>query len=131
MTGPVSGLLNSDVPGRTDRLPIVVAPDSYVIPADVVSGYGQGNTAGGAKILDQVFGGHVAAVRKAKGGAVTRSGNVPIVAAGGEYIVPPDVVRSVGGGDARRGHQHLDKMVRERRKAVARHTMRLPPPKND
>lgn len=125
------GLLTSDVPGRTDQLPITVAPNSYVVPADVVSGYGQGNTTAGAKMLNDIFAGHIGLVRKKAGGAVLPSGLVPIIAAGGEYVIHPKVVEVIGGGDADRGHRILDKMVRERRKAVAKHLMHLPGPKRD
>lgn len=125
------GLLTSDVPGRTDRLPITVAPHSYIVPADVVSGFGQGNTQAGANMLNQIFSGHVGAARKAAGGAVLQNGMVPIIAAGGEYVIHPKVVESVGGGDADRGHEILDKMVRARRKLVAQQLMSLPGPKRD
>src|SRR5581483_4165756 len=38
------GLIESDSAGRTDRVPLAVGTDAHVIPADVVSGLGQGNT---------------------------------------------------------------------------------------
>ena len=38
------GPLRAKVPGRTDRMNIHVYGGSYVIPADVVSGLGEGNT---------------------------------------------------------------------------------------
>jgi hypothetical protein len=49
------GLINSATAGRTDRIPVSVAADSYVIPADVVSGLGEGNTLAGAKVLDHIL----------------------------------------------------------------------------
>lgn len=49
------GLLHSHVAGRTDHLPITVKPDSYVLPADIVSGLGEGNTLAGAKKIDAMF----------------------------------------------------------------------------
>ena len=49
------GLIESDVAGRTDRVPHAVAADSFVMPADVVSSIGQGNTLAGAKILDAIM----------------------------------------------------------------------------
>ena len=49
------GLIESDAAGRTDRVPHAVAADSFVMPADVVSGIGQGNTLAGAKILDAIL----------------------------------------------------------------------------
>lgn len=127
---PVVGLLRSKVAGRTDRLPIEVLEDSYVIPADVVSGWGQGNTEAGAKILDQMFGSHHDQGHKmADGGYVPRK--ISIVAAGGEYIVHPSAIRSFGGGDMQKGHKILDKMVKSKRMATAKHMQKLPGPRND
>ena len=37
---------------------------------------------------------------------------VPIVAAGGEYVLHPDQVRDVGGGDLDTGHAVLDEFVK-------------------
>ena len=125
----VVGLLKSPVAGRTDRLPIHVLEDSYVIPADVVSGWGQGNTDAGAKLLDNMFMNHIQ-THMAKGGAATRR-QIPIVAAGGEYIVHPSAVSAIGGGDIRKGHVILDKMVRSKRSRTARHMQRLPGPRRD
>jgi hypothetical protein len=48
---PHGGFLNSGIAGRTDRLPIAVAADSFVVPADVMAGLGQGNNLAGAHIL--------------------------------------------------------------------------------
>lgn len=129
--GPVVGLIRSYVPGRTDRLPIVVNEDSYVVPADVVSGWGQGNTDAGGQILDKILGPHQQRGQhlSAGGSAVLRP--VPIVAAGGEYVVHPHVVRSLGGGDVVRGHKVLDKMVRTKRLATARAMQKLPGPRQN
>lgn len=46
------GLFGGSGAGRTDQLPRAVAADSFVMPADVVAGLGQGNNLAGAKILD-------------------------------------------------------------------------------
>src|SRR5262249_42417841 len=50
-----SGMIHSDVPGRTDRLPMTVPKNSYIIPADIPSGLGQGNSMAGAKLLSQIL----------------------------------------------------------------------------
>ncbi len=50
------GVIASEVPGRTDHIPTSVAADSYVIPADVVSGLGEGNTLAGARIIQEWMG---------------------------------------------------------------------------
>ena len=56
---------------------------------------------------------------------------IPIVAAGGEYIVSPDVVVSIGDGDAEKGHRILDRMVRDTRASTAKRLTKLPGPKRD
>jgi len=121
------GLLNTAVPGRTDRLPIAVPSNSYVVPADVVSGLGQGNTASGAVLLSQMFG--TPAEARASGGGVEAAQPVDIIAAGGEFVIPPEVVARIGGGDMTKGHDLLDKFVLKVRKQVAERMLRLPGPK--
>lgn len=133
------GGLASPVPGRTDKLPLDVPAGSYVLPSDVVSGLGEGNTAAGVKTLDLMFKrgpygtkapslGRARAV-KPKGLAAPRmlsagaaksgkrrfadGGAVPIIAAGGEYLVPPDQVAAIGGGDIDQGHAVLDAFVNQ------------------
>lgn len=49
------GLLSSPVAGRTDQLAISPAAGSYVVPADVVSGLGEGNTLAGANIMQRIL----------------------------------------------------------------------------
>lgn len=105
---PHVGPIHSDVAGRTDHLALDVPAGSYVVAADVVSGLGQGNTAAGLKILSQRF--------PAKG---ISSKTTPIMAAGGEYVIPPEEVAKLGDGDMERGHAILDRwMVNERKKIV-------------
>jgi hypothetical protein len=122
--GPHVGALNSHVAGRTDHLPIDVKAESFVIPADVVSGLGEGNTSNGMRVLDQMF-------QPAAGSqAVERKdgGRVPIMAAGGEYVVPPEVVSQIGGGDMKRGHQILEHFVKSVRKDTIKTLQKLPRP---
>ncbi len=52
---PVIGAINTATPGRTDDHPTHVPPGSYVMPADIVSSIGQGNTAAGQQILARIF----------------------------------------------------------------------------
>lgn len=51
------GPIHAAVGGRTDHLPMTVESGSYVIPADVVSAGGEGNTLAGFKVLRRTFGG--------------------------------------------------------------------------
>lgn len=48
-------LVQSATPGRTDRIPMRARAGSFVLPADVVSGLGQGNTLAGAKMWGQAI----------------------------------------------------------------------------
>jgi hypothetical protein len=52
---PGAHLIHSPVPGRVDRIPMRARPGSFVLPADVVSGLGQGNTYAGAKMWGQAL----------------------------------------------------------------------------
>lgn len=131
------GVIQSEIPGRTDHIPTSVAADSYVIPADVVSGLGEGNTQGGSRIIQEwmstgphgiplqrsggardtiprppaapQFGGTSRTTYSpgfARGGDVIsrpreplktaeigdKPGQVPVIVAGGEYIVDPRTI---------------------------------------
>jgi hypothetical protein len=67
---------------------------------------------------------------KARGGKTSNNDDhVPIVAAGGEYIVHPDVVRDIGHGSMKAGHSVLDKFVLKVRKHHIDTLKKLPPPK--
>lgn len=121
-----SGLIKSVVPGRTDKHPMRVASGSYILPADVVSHLGQNNTLSGAKFLRRKFGGG-GVIQFASGGNVPMPVN--IVAAGGEYVLSPDQVAAVGGGDLKKGHAALDKMVLDTRRDHIKTLRKLAPPK--
>lgn len=150
------GFIHSNVPGRTDKHPMDVKSGSYVIPADIVSGLGEGNTMAGNKALDAMFKkgpfgmkmpkiakGHTMPKsrlrhRKRKkslfdegGKAVGFTTPVPIIAAGGEYVISPDKVAEIGGGDIDHGHNVLDQWVVEQRKKLVKTLKNLPPPAKD
>ena len=119
------GPIPSAVGGRTDHLPMHVRSGSYVIPADIVSSLGEGNTMNGFKVLDSMFASHQDDGRYAMGGTV------PIVAAGGEYVIPPHVVAGLGKGDMDKGHKNLDDFVKGYRKKTIKTLQKLPGPKKD
>lgn len=140
-----NGPLKSDVPGRTDHLPISVKSGAYVIPADIVSGMGQGNSEAGHKILADMFasGPYGIKLPSAKRGklsgakarktsfrkrAFADGGAVPIMAAGGEYVVDPETVTEIGDGDIERGHDILDAFVNKTRQGIISELKQLPPP---
>ena len=54
-SNPFSGPIVSDVPGRTDQINTHVPSGSYVIPADIVSAIGEGNSLTGLKVLSHQF----------------------------------------------------------------------------
>lgn len=121
-----SGLIKSVVPGRTDKHNMRVASGSYILPSDIVSHLGQNNTLAGAKFLKRKFGGG-GVLQFADGGEVPMA--VPIVAAGGEFVLNPDQVRSVGGGDIKKGHDILDKFVLDTRAHHIKTLKNLAPPR--
>lgn len=123
--GAVVGHLDSTVPGRTDHLDIAVPADAYVLPADIVSALGEGNTAAGAHILTQYFGGPQHAAQMAQGGAAAP---VEIRAAGGEFVIHPTSVRAVGRGDVKKGHEALDLLVKRIRAKLVKTLKKLPGP---
>jgi hypothetical protein len=122
------GPIHSPVAGRTDHLPMHVPSGSYVIPADIVSSLGEGNTMAGFRAVKMMF-------RDAPQGAYAAGGGVgepvPIVAAGGEYVLSPDEVIWAGGGDLDAGHRSLDKWITDTRKELIDTLKKLPGPKKD
>jgi hypothetical protein len=122
------GPIHSPVAGRTDHLPMHVPSGSYVIPADIVSSLGEGNTMAGYRAVKMMF-------REAPKGAYAAGGGVgepvPIVAAGGEYVLSPDEVIWAGKGDLDAGHRALDNWVTGTRKELIKTLQKLPPPRKD
>jgi hypothetical protein len=141
------GPIHSSVAGRTDHLPIHVPSGSYVIPADIVSGMGEGTTIAGFKHMRRMFGGEPYGQGSAPygqsggpyGEPLAKGGNaggdkgdgVPIVAAGGEYVLHPDQVRHAGGGDLDTGHKVLDEFVKRMRAELVKTLKKLPGPRKD
>lgn len=126
-----AGPIISPVAGRTDHIPMNVASGSYVIPADIVSGVGQGNTAAGHQVLSHMFrtGPYGMAPSSKKGFA--RGGAVPIMAAGGEHVLTPEQVALLGGGDLKSGHEALDAWVVHERAKINKEQKKLPGPAKD
>lgn len=116
MKGPIL----SAVSGRTDAHKGAVPSGSYVVPADIVSGHGQGNTIAGSNVLSSMFkmgpygvgagqlkGAHTMPKAGtapkpmgqspfARGGSAKHDKHrhigkpVPVNVAGGEFIIPPE-----------------------------------------
>lgn len=141
--GVHAGPIHSSVAGRTDHLPMHVSSGSYVIPADIVSAMGEGNTIAGFKHLRRMFSGtpyngsgtpyggsggpynESLPSGKANGGAVS---TVPIVAAGGEHVLSPEDVLFAGEGDMDLGHRVLDEFVKRMRAKTVKTLKNLPGP---
>jgi hypothetical protein len=146
---PNGGFLHSSIAGRTDRIPAGVAPDSFVMPADVVSGLGQGNSLAGGRALSMALKmgpwgtalpAHIrgSGPPRAPAPHVFDSGGKPpsgktgqakVLLAGGEFCVPPDVVARIGGGDLKKGHALLRRVVEIVRADTIKRLKKLPPPK--
>jgi hypothetical protein len=144
------GPIHSAVHGRTDHLPMHVPSGSYIIPADVVAHHGQGNTMAGFKVMRRTFGGmpyggsggpygqgggpYGEALQNSRGGrAQDGAGDqgVPIVAAGGEYVLSPAQVRAAGNGDPEVGTKVLDEFVKRSRARNIKTLQHLPGPAKD
>jgi hypothetical protein len=121
-----SGAIDSPVAGRTDHLPVHVASGSYVIPADIISAMGEGNTAAGFKVAKMIF--------ASQGGDSAPGGDempVPVVVAGGEFILTPAEVTNIGGGSMEDGHRILDEFVKMYRAKTIKTLKGLPGPKTN
>jgi len=127
---PHVGPIHSPVAGRTDHLPMHVPSGSYVIPADIISAMGEGNTMAGFKIMNEVARQYGGISQKYAGGGAPGE-KVAIVAAGGEYVIPPEVVAAIGGGDMNVGHTELDDFVKKMRAKTVKTLRGLPPPKKN
>lgn len=138
------GPIHSSVAGRTDHLPMEVPEGAYVIPADVVSHHGEGNTLAGFRVLRTIFdirdrtAGHPYGAQGLPYG-VSRphrasGGTVPIIAAGGEMVVPPDAIQRLAdrhGGTIDDWHKVLDAFVTRSRSEAIKTLRKLPGPKKN
>lgn len=74
------------------------------------------------------LGGLMGRLPRADGGMVPDEQDVPIIVAGGEYILTPEQVMEVGNGDLKRGHEVLDAWVKRQRKSQISTLRKLPGP---
>jgi hypothetical protein len=125
--GTVEGPILGPTGGREDAIPISVASGSYVVPADVVAACGDGNTLAGMKTLERMMGGSVRSSGVA-GAPMASGGAVPIRISDGEYVVSPEQVAQIGGGDMAQGHRALDAFVRRSRAEHVKKLKSLPGP---
>jgi len=138
-SGVFHGPLKGPIAGRTDRLPIQVHSGSYVLPADIVSGLGEGNSEAGMAVIERMIedaksqGGRVGMVSKygLQGHYHTPRSKVPVLVAFGEYILSPEEVEAIGDGDLDQGHKTLDAFVKSQRAKTIKTLKKLPPPAKD
>ena len=143
-----SGVLAGGTLGRQDSIRTTALGGAYVLPADVVSALGEGNSLAGARVLDEILssgpygtpmpraGRGMGAPRPprpatesdAKGGPVHDGGIVPVALSDGEYVVQPRHVMAIGGGDLKRGHKALDAFVKHIRAKHIETLKKLPGP---
>lgn len=142
------GPILSAVPGRTDAHKTHVPSGSYVIPADIVSGRGQGNTLAGAHALQKLFkmgpygagspqlkrgpgAPHAPIVKmRADGGETDDNTGTPVRVnlAGGEIVVPPENLMDVVHPDLKSAHGIMDAWVLHERKLLRKTLAKLPGP---
>ena len=114
---PHIGPVKSAVGGRTDLHPVDVPSESFVIPSDVVSGLGEGNTDNGQLLLSKMFS------QTSEHGPTT-----PIMIAGGEHVIGPTAIKRIGNGDLKRGMGILREFVLHARKQIIKETSKLAGP---
>lgn len=100
--------------------------EHYTGLTDFIDGGGQ--NAAGKGVVSSLLHGQASGPEFASGGA---TGGVPIVAAGGEYVIPPEDVIHIGGGDLDHGHKVLDAFVKKMRQKTIKTLQSLPGPKKD
>ena len=137
--GLTKGAIVSAVPGRTDKHFTHVPSGSFVIPADIVSGHGEGNTIAGIETLNKLFklgsekANHVS--KLARGGHVGKP--VPVKLAGGEIVVPPENVHETMCRVTKKNlslsqaHAAMDAWVIAQRKKLRKTLASLPGPAKD
>lgn len=140
------GMIHSPVPGRTDALPITVGGGAYIVPSEHLAAIGQGNSLAGGQIMNQMLGlskkgglrtpraiihkqGRMKMPKLAEGGETDSNNPVDIIAAGHEFVIPPEKVREIGGGDIDKGHRTLDHWVMSTRNKYIKTLRGLAPPK--
>lgn len=144
------GPIVSSVPGRTDKHFTHVSSGSFVIPADIVSGHGQGNTLAGMNTLQKMFkmgphtsvpkiGSNFGAKKFSKGGEIDESIGqpVPVKLAGGEIVIPPENAHETMQRITKKklsldeAHAAMDQWVLNQRKKLRKTLAGLPGPARD
>ena len=146
-----SSFLHGYTPGRGDHLLAQAPVPSYVLPADVVAGLGEGNSLAGARVWDEMmrslpYGETVEPPRSrglplaraprprmaaARGAAIGRSQkhhHTPVALSDGEVVVGPRDLARIGHGNIKAGWKILDRFVKEQRAKHIAQLKKLPGP---
>lgn len=130
-----AGAIRRATGGRTDNTNLNVLPESFVVPADVVSALpkAEGNSEAGHSFLDNRYkSGPAKEIGWTKGPVgyqkLVHGDVIPIVAAGGEHVLTPSQVAEEGDGDLEAGHHALRKMVEKVRAKNIKTLKQLPKP---
>lgn len=152
--GMTKGAIFSAVPGRTDHHDTHVPSGSYVVPADIVSGRGQGNTIAGANVLHQMFKmgpfgspamgmhhgpgaprpvvPHPAKFHSGGGKHASHIGTpTPVKLAGGEVVIPPENLMHVVHPNLNHAHKIMDQWILNERRNLRKTLAKLPGPAKD
>ena len=124
--------LKGQTGGQDDEVPAEIPDGGYVIPADVVSHAGDGNSEAGALKFDALL----RNIPKPKGKSVNLPPKgkslasymmkVPAKVSHGEYVIPPYAVSHAGNGSNEAGALKFDALLRNIRKAKGG-SIHLPP----
>ena len=142
-----SSFLGGSTLGRGDHVMSTAPAGSYVLPADVVAGLGEGNSLAGARVWDQIlhslpYGieGSGMSGRLPRASARSREGfargghskgigaPIPVALSHGEILVSPDDVKRLGRGDHKSGWKVLDHFVKTARARHINELKKLAPP---
>ena len=111
--GHVKGYYHGSDSGQSDKIPVDLPEDAYILDATHISLSGDGNSLHGAKqnrkFLDSFTKNGIAKDER-------NTANVKALVSDGEMYVSPKEVKAVGGGSIRKGVQKLDKFRNNLRK---------------
>lgn len=119
--GPIIG----DTGGRADKVNTNVPSGCYIVPSDVVSGLGEGNSLAGMRIIEHMF------PHPHGPGATSSAEPVPVAVAHGEVSISPEQLMAKFGGDLDHAHLAMDKWVVHERKKIIKTMQKLPGPAQD
>lgn len=137
--GGFVGALDGASGGRADDIATRLPSGSHVLPADVVSALGDGNSQKGHQFLFGMFpfskalkakGNKRFTISRTKRARTTRAngGLVKAMVSDGEFVISPEDVIRVGQGNEERGHELLDDFIIQIRRMYIDKLANLPGP---